>query len=40
MLCRRSLHVDQESPQLRCGQQMHPIKQNQESKDSAVNVAG
>lgn len=34
------MQVDQESLLLRCGQQMHPIKQYQESKDSAVNVAG
>jgi hypothetical protein len=32
--------ADQESLLLRCGQQMHPIKQYQKSKDSAVNVAG
>lgn len=33
-------HVAQESRRLRCGQQMHPIKQCQESRDPAVNVAG
>lgn len=32
--------VDQESLLLRCVQQMHPIKQYQKSKDSAINVAG
>lgn len=34
------MQLDVESLLLHCGQQIHPIKQYQESKDSAVNVAG
>lgn len=42
MLCipKSPRQVAQESWRPRCGQQIHPIKQCQESKDPAVNVAG
>lgn len=34
------MQVGEELLLLHCGQQIHPIKRYQESKDSAVNVAG